>query len=167
MHLHVVPKGLFIVLTLLFASPFAVSAQSPVACAVEWREAQPDPGALCAAIGRSLSRAVQRVDDARKVKRGDSVQVLDGEVSWITVWLRDGKVRAFTRVSKTAAQGKELAALARAVLEISCQTHKDDGCVRVELTADPSRRSTDVVYPWAELGRCREAKPEVPDPWTT
>jgi hypothetical protein len=153
------------------AAPGAVSSAmpsaGPLSCAIEWRDRQPEPQALCEAIGRTLGRAIQRVDDARAVARGDSVQVLDGDVFWTTIWLRNGKVRSYTRVSKTAAQGKEVAVLTRAIREISRMPPKTKGCVRVEPNGGRKMRSPDLVYPWAELRRCKTTKAEVPDPWTT
>jgi hypothetical protein len=144
------------------------SAPSPVqalACAVEWRDKAPAPSAVCSAIGRSLGREVRQVDDARAIKFGDSVQVLDGEVFWITVWLRNGKVRAFTRVSKTLAQGKELTVLGNAVRTLSKTPARQKRCVRVEPNGGRKMRSPDLVYPWAELRRCKAQAAEVPDPW--
>src|SRR5262245_14834608 len=174
-------SSLLLLVVLVFTCPFAVQAQAvpagavaaampgqgPVSCAVEWRDRQPEPQALCDAIGRTLGRVVQRVEDARAIKKGDSVQVLDGDVFWTTVWLRNGKVRAFTRVSKTAAQGKELAVLTRAIREISRAPVKAKGCVRVEPNGGRKMRSPDLVYPWVQLKRCKETKAEIPDPWTT
>ncbi len=152
------------------ALPAAIQAVPPaspsVSCAVEWHDKQPDPAALCSAIGRSLGRDVRPVDDARAVKVGDSVQVLDGDVFWITVWLRNGKVRSFTRVSKTLAQGRELAVISRAVREISRAPAKPKQCVRVEPNGGRKMRNPDLVYPWAELSRCKTQVAEVPDPWS-
>src|SRR5687767_8030413 len=109
-----------------------VPRQQPLACAVEWQDKQPKPAALCDAIGRALGREVRQVEEARATKSGDSVQVLDGDVAWITVWLRNGKVRAFTRVSKTLAAGRELAVIGRAVRTISRTPAAAKRCVRVE-----------------------------------
>jgi hypothetical protein len=172
----------FLLAALVFIAPFGARAQAvpatgavaaampgpgPLSCAIEWRDHQPEPQALCDAIGRTLGRVVQRVDDARAVTRGDSVQVLDGDVFWTTVWLRNGKVRAFTRVSKTAAQGKELTVLAKAIREISRMPLKSKGCVRVEPNGGRKMRSPDLVYPWVQLKRCKAAKAEIADPWPT
>jgi hypothetical protein len=166
-------------LLLVLASPLAVGAQGApplgalaparpaaglLACAIEWQDQKPEPQALCDAIGRTLGRAVKRVDDARAFKQGDSVQVLDGDVFWTAVWLRDGEIRAFTRVSRTAAQGREVAVLARAVREISRIPPKPKGCVRLDPNGGRKMRA-DVIYPWVELKRCHESRIEVPDPW--
>jgi hypothetical protein len=137
-----------------------------LSCAVEWHDRAPDPGALCSAIGRTLGRDVRRVEDARAIKSGDSVQVLDGDVFWITVWLRNGKVRSFTRVSKTLAQGRELAVISRAVRAISRTPAKQKRCVRVEPNGGRKMRSPDLVYPWAVLKTCKTQVAEVPDPWS-
>jgi hypothetical protein len=143
----------------------SLAPQPALSCAIEWIDKAPEPAAVCDAIGRSLGRAVQRVPDARTVKKGDSVQVLDGDVFWIAVWLRNGQVRAFTRVSKTMAQGKELSVIARAVREISRTPAKVKQCVRVEPNGGRKMRSPDLAYPWVELKKCRTTFAEVPDPW--
>jgi hypothetical protein len=176
-------SSLLLLVVLVFSSPVvahaqkvpatgAVAAAMPagpgaLSCAIEWRDRHPEPQALCDAIGRTLGRAVKRVDDARAIKKGDSVQVLDGDVFWTTVWLRNGKVRAFTRVSKLAAQGKELSVLTRAIREISKTPLKAKGCVRVEPNGGRKMRSPDLVYPWVQLKRCKATKAEIADPWTT
>jgi hypothetical protein len=173
------PLSLLVVLALASPSPLGAQDAPPpigalaparpsaavLGCAIEWQDRHPEPRALCDAIGRTLGRAVQRLDDARTFKSGDSVQVLDGDVFWTAVWLRDGKIRAFTRISRTAAQGREVAVLARAVREISRIPPKPKGCVRVDPNGGRKMRAPDVVYPWVELKRCERANIEVPDPW--
>jgi hypothetical protein len=143
------------------------AAGPKLACAVEWQDRAPAPQALCDAIGRRLGRATQRVEDARAVKRGDSVQVLDGDVFWTTVWLRNGRVQAYTRVSKTMAEGKELDVLTRAVQALSRTPARAKGCTRVEPNGGRRMRSPDLAYPWVELKRCQTSRPEVADPWVT
>src|SRR4051794_22417742 len=75
----------------------------PLACAVDWSHGEPTAAAVCDAVARELARPVKRVEDARKVRTGDSLQVLDGDVDWTLVWLRAGRVRVWTRVSKALA----------------------------------------------------------------
>jgi hypothetical protein len=157
---------------LLLAGSDAAAQEAPAAgprlsCAVEWQDRAPAPQALCDAIGRRLGRATLRVEDARAVKRGESVQVLDGDVFWTTVWLRNGRVQAYTRVSKTMAQGKELDVLTRAVQALSRTPARTKGCTRVEPNGGRRMRSPDLAYPWVELKRCQISRPEVADPWVT
>ena len=89
--------------------------------------------ALCDALGAQLGRDTVLVDDGSNVRRGDSLHIVQGDVAWTVIWLRDGDPRAFTRVSAADAAGREVLFLARALRVLIREANKPiKGCVRVE-----------------------------------
>ncbi len=144
----------------------AAAAAEPLACGVEGTSRPVQASEVCRALGRALGRPIAIVDDARKVARGDALQVIQEDVEWIVVWLVDSHVRSWTRVSKIEAapdQLRFLARAARALAELSPPPPKR-ACVRVDPDSR-SARSPDLIYPWAELRPCRRRLVEVVDPW--
>lgn len=149
--------------------PMSASAQGngkPLRCAVEDEEHIVASKRVCELLGTALHREVVRVADARTEKKGDAIQIMGGDVQWIVAWLRDGKVRAWTRISKTIAQGKELDTITRATRALLGQKlGPKERCVRVDPNGGRRMRSFDLAYPWTELKECEPRVTEVPDPW--
>jgi hypothetical protein len=108
---------------------------------------------------------VVAIDDAREAKHGDSVQVLRSDVQWIVIWLVQGRVRAWTRVSQMEAADKQLATLVRAASALPDSLPEPPSCVRLDPNGGYRMRSTDLTYPWAELKPCKRKTIEVADPW--
>ncbi|HEX5661606.1 MAG TPA: hypothetical protein VFX59_30660 [Polyangiales bacterium] len=154
---------------LLCSSLFAATAQAGVAtlpCAVEGMSRGVKPAALCQALASQLERSVVLVSDARETSKGDAVQVITGDVTWTVVWLLDGHVRTWTRVSKVEPIGEQVRLLARAARELARQAKTLEPAEETCLRVDPSKaRNPDLSYPWAELSPCKRKLVEVLDPW--
>jgi len=146
-------------------SAFAQAPTSaPLRCAVEAETQILANGSVCEALGTAIGRPILKVRDAREGTPGEAIQVLAGDVHWIVVLLKNGRVRAWTRISKTYAQGKELATITRvARVLLSQKLGKDKRCVRVG--GGQRKRGFDLAYPWVELKECAARFTEVPDPW--
>jgi hypothetical protein len=150
---------------------FAVDAHAqdagaaPLRCAVEGNTPQAQAKALCEGLGQALGRPATWVDDARKDKSGESLQIVRDDVQWTLVLLRKGMVRSWTRVSVADAKGQELSFFTRAVRSLLKASPKGNApCVRL----DPKQRSArapDLVYPWGELKPCVRQVVDVVDPW--
>lgn len=153
----------------VIALPSMAEAQAPkkaLRCAVEAEDHILASKQVCERLGSTLQREVVRVADARSQKSGDAVQIVGGDVQWIVVWLHDGRVRAWTRISKTLAEGKELETLARATRALFAEPPaSNERCVRVDPNAGRRMRAFDLAYPWAELKKCAARTAEVADPW--
>jgi hypothetical protein len=140
---------------------------SPLRCAVEGATAQLPSKALCDQLGKALGRPVQLVDDARKDKRGEALQIVRDDVQWAVVLLRKGAVRSWTRVSVDDARGREVQFFSRAVRSLLKTAPKGDApCVRLD-PKQRSERAPDLVYPWADLKPCVRQVVDVVDPWWT
>jgi hypothetical protein len=145
-------------------APAAASAS--LACAVEGTPRGMRTADLCKAVGRELTRPTALVDDARTIKRGDALQIIAGDVQFLLVWLSEGRVRAWTRVSKIEAAGDQLRYLLRATRELArVAPALDRECVQLDPNAGRKMRSADLAYPWAELKPCQRRQVEVVDPW--
>ena len=139
----------------------------PLRCAVDGATPQLSSKALCEQLGKALGRAVQLVDDARKDKRGEALQIVRDDVQWTVVLLRKGAVRSWTRVSVDDARGREVQFFSRAVRALLKTAPKGDAaCVRLD-PKQRSERAPDLVYPWAELKPCVRQVVDVVDPWWT
>jgi hypothetical protein len=137
-----------------------------LACAVVGTGSTERSEAMCDALGLELGRATVLVDDGSNVRRGDSLHIVQGDVAWTVVWLRDGDPRAFTRVSAADAVGREIVFLARASRALIREANKPvHGCVRVEPNGGRTMRSADLAYPWVNLKKCRAQVVDVIDPW--
>ncbi len=144
----------------------ARSARAPLACAVTGTGSAERSFALCNALGAQLGRAVVLVQEGSNVERGESLQIVQGDVNWTVILLRDGDPRAFTRVSSADAAGREALFLARASRVLIREANKaNKGCVRVEPNGGRPMRSPDLAYPWVKLKRCRPQLVDVLDPW--
>jgi len=144
----------------------APSAGLPLRCAVEGETQIVASGRVCEALGAAIGRPIVKVRDARETTPGDAIQILAGDVQWIVALLRNGHVRAWTRISKTYAQGKELATITRVARALLSQRlGKNERCVRVEPNGGRRMRGFDLAYPWVELKECAARFTEVPDPW--
>jgi hypothetical protein len=140
-------------------------ARAPLACAVEASRYM-KPAQLCGKLGQLLGRQVRLVADARKAGSGEALQILRDDVRWTLVLLKDGAVRAFTRVSVTDARGREATFFARAARSLLQTSPKpSEQCVRLDPSSENSARVTDLVYPWAELKPCVRRVVDVIDPW--
>jgi hypothetical protein len=141
---------------------------APLRCAIEGTRGQQLPAkALCEQLGQALGRPTPWVEDARKDKRGEALQIVRDDVQWTLVLLRKGAVRAWTRVSIDDARGREAAFFSRAVRSLLKTAPKDNApCVRLD-PKDRSARSPDLVYPWSELKPCVRQVVDVVDPWWT
>jgi hypothetical protein len=150
----------------LFA-PQAVRADtSPLACAVEESAQTLRPAALCGELGRALGRPVTQVKDAREPQLGDAVQILAEEMHWIVARLHHGRVKVWTRISRSFAEGREALFLSRATKALFAQAISNDhGCVRLDPNGGHRMRGFDLVHPWADLQSCPGRSVEVPDPW--
>jgi hypothetical protein len=147
------------------ASAQAPSGGAPLRCAVEDEQEIDRNRKVCEALSRAIGRKLIRVNDARARGAGDAIQIFGGDVQWIVALLKDGRVHAWTRISKTDAQGKALESIARATRWLLTQKlAKTERCVRGEPRTQRSR-SFDVAYPWVELQACATRLVEVPDPW--
>jgi hypothetical protein len=105
------------------------------------------------------------VPDARKEAKGDAVQIMHDDVQWTLVVLRNGAVRAWTRVSVSDARGREVTFFARALRSLlQTEPKTPNTCVRLE-PKNTRSAAFDLVYPWAELKPCEPRVVEVPDPW--
>jgi hypothetical protein len=145
----------------------AQDSQKPLACAVEGGRAV-KPAKLCEQLGQALGRPVKLIDDARKAGQGDSLQILRDDVRWTLVLLQNGIVRSWTRVSVADARGHEASFFARAARGLLRAAPKPaEACVRLEPGGENSTRTTDLVYPWAELKPCVRRVVDVVDPWWT
>ena len=153
---------------LLASLPMAASAraQHPAfACSVEASKRVLRAADFCEALGRRLGRPVTPIDDARDAKHGDSVQVLHSDVQWIVIWLVDGHVRAWTRVSQIETAKQQLSMLVRAAIALPRNIPEPHACVRLDPYGGYKMRSSDLTYPWAELKPCKQRQVEVTDPW--
>jgi hypothetical protein len=149
----------------LFALPVQAAAPS-LTCAVEGMSRGVKPSALCQALAAQLDRSVVMVTDAREAQKGEAVQIITGDVAWTVVWLVDGHVRTWTRVSKTEPLDEQVKLLARAARELAKQAKAIDKTASACLRIDPSKtRNRDLSYPWAELSPCKRKLVEVVDPW--
>ncbi len=146
-----------------FAQP---PSAAPLRCAVEGETQILANGRVCEALGTAIGRPIIKVRDARKGTPGEAIQILEGDLQWIVVLLKNGQVRAWTRISKTYAQGKELATITRVARTLLSQKlGKNERCVRVEPNGGRRMRGFDLAYPWVELKECATRFTEVPDPW--
>jgi len=138
-----------------------------LACAIDGSVRPLRASELCRALQRELGRPLTHVDDARAVKRGEAIQLIQDDVQWVVIWLVDGRIRAWTRVSKVEAADDQLRYLARATqaLARSGSTSTEPSCVRLDPNAGRKMRSPDLTYPWAELSPCKRQWVEVVDPW--
>jgi hypothetical protein len=164
-------SGLALSLGAVVAASIAppVSAQNPpLACAVTGTGSADRAQELCRGVGQQLGRATLLVEDGTSVVRGDALHIVQGDVAWLVVWLRDGEPRAFTRVSSVDAAGRELTFLARASRALSREANKPaKGCVRVEPNGGLRMRVPELAHPWVQLKQCRERVVDVIDPWWT
>ncbi|MET0340523.1 MAG: hypothetical protein ABW252_05955 [Polyangiales bacterium] len=134
-------------------------------CAVDTNPRQLSAPALCEAVGKALARPVERVDDARRA-RGEALQVVHSDVQWIVIWRVDGKVRAWTRVSKLEAEAPQLKLLVSAAEALVRRAPKVGArCVRLDPNAGHKMRAPELAYPWAALKPCKPLMVEVVDPW--
>lgn len=153
-------------LTVALGSSGTASAQkAKLACAVEASKRVLSRDAFCEALGRALGRPVVPIDDAREAKQGESVQVLQSDVQWIVIWLVQGHVRAWTRVSQIEAADQQVATLVRAASALPRSLPEPPACVRLDPNGGYRVRSADLTYPWAELKPCKRKAIEVTDPW--
>jgi hypothetical protein len=141
-------------------------AAASLACAVDGTPRGLRSSELCKAVGRELTRPTQLVDDARVIKQGDALQIVADDVQFVLVWLAEGRVRAWTRVSKIEAANDQLRYLLRATRELAkVAPAVERECVQLDPNAGRKMRSTDLTYPWAELKPCQRRLVEVVDPW--
>jgi hypothetical protein len=167
-HRFLEPALLLGCLAVFLGRPTAQAQPPPratLACAVEASKRVLRAASFCDALGRALGRPVTATDDARSVKRGDSVQVLRSDVQWIVIWLVDGRVRAWTRVSLIEPLAQQLSILVRAATALPRGLAEAPECVRLDPNAGYKVRSADLTYPWAELRPCKRKLVEVADPW--
>ena len=151
-----------LMLGLAWATP---ALARPVSCAVETNNRQLSAPALCNAVAKALARPVVRIDDARAAP-GESLQVIHSDVQWIVIWLVDGKVRAWTRVSKIEVAAPQLHMLVSAAKALASGVPEPAAaCVRLDPNAGYKMRSPELTYPWATLRPCRRQMVEVVDPW--
>lgn len=144
----------------------ALPGAKALACAVVGTGSTERSESLCDALGAQLGRSTVLVDDGSNVRRGDSLHIIQGDVTWTVIWLRDGDPQAFTRVSAADAAGREVLFLARASRVLIHEASKQaKGCVRVEPNGGHAMRSTDLAYPWVNLKKCRAQVVDVIDPW--
>jgi len=144
----------------------ADEAPRKLGCAVDGLARLARSGELCRSVGRELTRSVVLVEDARKVARGESVHIIHDDVQWFVVWLVDGRVRAWTRVSKTEGMDDQLRLIGRAARALAKQVVEPErACVRLDPNGGRRMRSPDLTYPWAELRPCGRRLVEVVDPW--
>jgi hypothetical protein len=137
----------------------------PFSCAVEGGTRGARSAHLCGALARELKRTVTIVDDARSVT-GEAVQIIRGDVLWTVIWLLDGKVRAWTRVSLTEAADDQVRFVVRATEALAkASVAPEPECVRLDPNGGRKMRSSDLTYPWAELKPCKRKLVEVVDPW--
>lgn len=151
-----------------FSVPSAHAAAPGLTCAVEGMSRGIRSKELCQALAAQFGRGVSMVADAREVQRGDAVQIITGDVAWTVVWLVDGHVRTWTRVSKIDPIEEQVKLLARAARELSKQAkdvERPDNCLRIDPNGGHKLRSSDLTYPWAELQPCKRKSVEVVDPW--
>ena len=137
------------------AEPVRADPAGPRAfkCAVEASSRQLSGPALCEAVGKALARPVERVDDARSV-RGEALQVMHTDVQWVVVWLRSGRVRAWTRVSKLETAEPQLELLVRAASALAKRAPAPGTpCVRLDPNAWTQDARCRADVPWAALKR--------------
>lgn len=150
------------------AEPVASTSRA-LYCAVEGNPRPLRAADICKALERRLGRSLSSVSDARKVEHGDAVQLIHDDVQWVVIWLSDGRIRAWTRVSKLEASDNQLKFLARATEELAksarASSSPEPRCVRLDPNAGHKMRSNDLSYPWAELKPCERRLIEVVDPW--
>ena len=159
--------GFAVALGLAPQTSLAKADEAALACAVEGARHPHQAAVLCRKLGARLGRRTTHVADARTVKRRPSVQLILQDVQWIVIYLERGKVRAFTRISTVDAERREARLFARAVRTLAKlkPPKEPDACLRVETARDRRQSSFDLVYPWAELKRCRRHVLGVVDPW--
>ena len=88
------------------------------------------------------------------------------DVQWTVIWLNEGHVRAWTRVSVTEAADEQVRFVVRATQALAkASAAPEKVCVRLDPNGGRKMRSDDLTYPWAELKPCRQKRVEVPDPW--
>lgn len=156
---------------LLLGSPAGVMAEAaarrPLSCAVEGSARPLRASELCRVLQRELKRPLSPVHDARSVKRGDALQLIHDDVQWTVIWLSDGRIKAWTRVSKVEAADDQVRFLARAVraLAKAAPQTAEARCIRLDPNGGHKMRSPDLSYPWAELAPCARQVVEVVDPW--
>jgi hypothetical protein len=154
--------------SLLCILPTARAAPN-LTCAVEGMSRGVKAKELCQALAEQLGREVVLAGDAREAKRGEAVEIIPGDVAWTVVWLVDGRVRTWTRVSKIEPTGEQVQLVARAARELAKQARglerAESTCLRLDSNAGYKARSSDISYPWAELSPCKRKLVEVVDPW--
>ncbi|MET0284342.1 MAG: hypothetical protein ABW352_07725 [Polyangiales bacterium] len=154
------------VLCLGLLASSAQAAAPSLPCAVEGLSRGVKPSAICQALATQLARSVVLVGDAREADKGDAVQIITGDVAWTVIWLLDGRVRTWTRVSKVDPIDQQVKLLARAARELARQAktleREESTCLRVDTS---KARNLDLAYPWAELSPCKRKLVEVVDPW--
>jgi hypothetical protein len=164
---------LLLLLPLLFAAGWSAPARAqqepqvkpPLSCAVVGNGSARQAGVLCKGLGSQLGRATVVVEDGSSVRRGEALHIVQGDVAWTLVLLRDGRPRAFMRVSTMDAAGRELDVLTRASRVLFREASKDaKDCLRVEPNGGRSAGS-EVAYPWVSLKQCRVHLVDVIDPW--
>jgi hypothetical protein len=158
--------GWVLAVGLLAVTPAGALAVAPLPCAVDGLSRGVKPGAICQALAAQLDRHVTLVNDAREAAKGDAVQIITGDVAWTVIWLIDGHVRSWTRVSKIEPIGEQVKLLARAARELAKQAKTVEQGEPTCLRVDSSKlRHPDLTYPWAELLPCKRKLVEVLDPW--
>lgn len=158
---------------LLLASLLCISRTASAApsltCAVEGMSRGVKAKELCQALAEQLGREVVLVGDAREAKRGEAVEIIPGDVAWTVVWLVEGRVRTWTRVSKIEPTAEQVKLVTRAARELAKQSRglerPESACLRLDPNAGYKARSSDISYPWAELSSCKRKLVEVVDPW--
>lgn len=162
--------GLFAVLAVLSGGRARAEGPRPntLACAVESSARPLRAAELCQKLERELGRPLALVDDARSITRGEAVQLIQDDVHWVVIWLTDGSIRAWTRVSKLEAADDQVRFLGRALRALAKVAKvREPSCVRLDPNAGHKVASPELTYPWAELRPCKRRQVEVVDPWWT
>ncbi len=143
-------------------------ASAVLRCAVDGSSPTLSPKSLCEQLAGALGRSSVVVADARKGGKGEAVQIMRDDVQWTVVLLRGGVVRSWTRISAADARGREVVFFTRALRSLmQSAPKKAEPCVRLDPDNGRSKRSLDLVYPWAELKPCVRRVIDVVDPWWT
>jgi hypothetical protein len=137
----------------------------PLACAIEAAPVH-DHGLddLCAKLRWQLQRDVVSVPDARGVKSGQALEVIETEMIWYVVLLEGGRVRAFTRIYAAEAHGREVLFVARAFQGL-VEARAKSASTCLHLAPRTRAHTTDLVYPWPELLPCTQTTADLRDPW--
>lgn len=171
LRLHAAPLLVFVMSFASMLGARAVHAQGTegqraLPCAVEGSARPLRAAELCSALQRELGRPMQPVDDARTVQKGDALQLIHDDVQWSVIWMIDGRIRVWTRVSKADVAEDQVRFLARATRALAKAARtKEPNCLRLDPNAGHKMRSPDLTYPWAALAPCKRKYVEVVDPW--